>query len=120
MQNGAVFGAFYANLAPSVPIPPALRGPAFALLEHIALWPLTTVTDRFHPARRQLPKLSGNRRAFAQATVRHMLFGFVLGELERRLNPEPEPEPPAPDPAAEYSSNGHGSLEHAVSVEPAS
>ena len=53
------------------------------------------VTDRFHPARGELPALGGNRRAFAQATWRHLLFGFVLGELERRLNAEPEPAPPA-------------------------
>src|SRR5947209_20206733 len=34
LQNGAVFGATYANLAPLVPLPPLLRGPAFALAEH--------------------------------------------------------------------------------------
>jgi hypothetical protein len=67
-----------------------------------------------HPARRQLPQLAGNRRAFAQATWRHLLFGVVLGELERRLNAEPEPVPPEPE--IEFSSNGHGSLERAVSV----
>jgi hypothetical protein len=50
-----------------------------------------------------------------QATWRHLLFGFVLGELERRINAEPEPEPPEPE--TPYSSNGHGSLEHAVSVQ---
>ena len=59
-----------------------------------------------------------NRRAFAQATWRHLLFGVVLGELERRLNAEPEPAPPAYE--GEFSSNGHGTLAHAVSVEPAS
>jgi hypothetical protein len=108
----------YANVAPAIPLPPALRGPTAALAEHLALWPITALSDRLHPARKQLPSLAGNRRAFAQATVRHLLFGFVLGELERRLNAEPEPAPPQPE--AEYSSNGHGSLEHAVSVEPAS
>ena len=51
-------------------------------------------------------------RAFAQATSRHLLFGFVLGELERRLNAEPEPAPPQPE--TDYTSNGHGSLEHGV------
>ncbi len=117
MQNGAVFGAVYSNLAPVLPIAPALRGPAVALAEHLALWPLTAMSDRFHPARKELPVLAGNRRAFAQATWRHLLFGIVLGELERRLNAEPEPIPPEPE--AEFSSNGHGTLEHAVSVEPA-
>jgi hypothetical protein len=73
---------------------------------------LSFVSDRWHPARGDLPTLGGNRRAFAQATWRHLLFGFVLGELERRLNAEPEVEPPQPE--TDYASNGHGSLEHGV------
>ena len=114
MANGALFGAAYANLAPSLPLPPALRGPAVALTEHVGLWPLGALTDRFHPARRQLPKLQGNRRAFAQGLWRHFLFGLLLGELERRLNAVPEPTPPDDEP--DYSSNGHGRIEHAVTV----
>jgi hypothetical protein len=115
MGNGALFGAAYANIAPTLSIPPALRGPAAALLEHVALWPLGAITDRLHPARAELPRLRGNKPAFLQAAWRHLLFGVVLGELERRVNSEPEP-PPA-EPEADYSSNGHGSLEHAVSVQ---
>jgi hypothetical protein len=114
LQNGAMFGAVYANLAPVLPVPPVLRGPLAALAEHLALWPLGALSDRFHPARKQLPELAGNRRAFAQATWRHFLFGLVLGELERRLNAAPEAAPPQPE--ADFSSNGHGSLEHAASV----
>jgi hypothetical protein len=117
IQNGAAFGAVYANVAPLIPLPAVARGPAAALAEHLATWRLSAVSDRFHPARDQLPTLAGNRRAFAQATWRHLLFGIVLGELERRLNPVPEP---APDSGTDFSSNGHGSLEYAVSVEPAS
>src|SRR5262249_61120166 len=112
-----VFGAVYANIAPAMPIPAPLRGPLVALIEHLALWPLTTVVDRVHPARDDLPKYGGNRTAFAQATRRHLLFGFVLGELQRRVNAEPEPAPP--EPSANYSSNGHGSLQGAVSFQPA-
>jgi hypothetical protein len=112
--NGAVFGAVYSNLAPALPLPARLRGPAAALTEHLALWPLTAVCDRLHPARKQLPKLAGNHRAFAQATLRHLLFGVVLGELERRLNAVPEPAPLLTD--TEISSNGHGSLERAMSA----
>ncbi len=118
MQNGAVFGALYANVAPAIPLPPTVRGPFVALLEHVALWPLGAVSDRLHPARKELPPLAKNRRAFAQSTWRHLVFGLVLGELERRLNAVPEPAPPEPE--TDFSSNGHGSLEHAVSVEPAS
>jgi hypothetical protein len=114
IQNGAMFGAVYANFAPTLPFAPALRGPILAVAEHLAGWPLVALTDRFHPARGDLPALSGNRRAFIQATWRHLLFGIVLGELERRMNPPPEPAP-AP-PAPNYASNGHGSLERAVST----
>ena len=116
VQNGAVFGATYSIVAPALPLPAMVRGPAAALAEHLALWPLVGVTDRAHPARQRLPVLSGNRRAFAQATWRHLLFGIVLGELERRLNAAREPTPLQPE--AQYSSNGHGSLEHAVSAGP--
>jgi len=113
VQNGAVFGAVYATLAPALPVPPGLRGPIAGLAEHFALWPLVGLSDRFHPARAQLPVLSGNRRAFAQAAWRHLMFGYVLGELERRLNTD-EPMPPGPPP--DYASNGHGSLDRAVSA----
>jgi hypothetical protein len=115
LGNGALFGAVYSNIAPVLPLPPIMRGPTLALTEHVALWPLAAVSDRLHPARKRLPQLAGNRRAFAQATLRHLLFGVVLGELERRLNAAPEPAPPAAPP--DFSSNGHGSLEHAISTE---
>jgi hypothetical protein len=117
MGSGAVFGAVYANVAPAIPVPPMLRGPVAALTEHAVLWPLGAVTDRLHPARDELPKLQGNRAAWLQAAWRHLLFGVILGELERRVNAEPEAEPPEPE--TNFSSNGHGSLEHAVSVHDA-
>jgi hypothetical protein len=111
LANGAVFGALYANLAPRLPLPSWARGPAAALAEHLATWPLTAVTDRFHPAREELPRLGASGRAFAQATWRHLLFGVVLGELERRLN---APEPAEPASYEEIAAtNGHGSLESA-------
>jgi hypothetical protein len=112
--NGALFGAVYANTAPSLPVPPVLRGPLAGLAEHLATWPGTAVISRVHPDVDPLPQLWGSGRAFAQATWRHVLFGTVLGELERRLNP-PEPEPRPVDPAA-AASNGHGSAEHLVSI----
>jgi len=117
LTNGALFGAVYANVAPALPLPPVVRGPAAALAEHLALWRLTSVSDRYHPARKSLTQLAGNRRAFAQATVRHLLFGIVLGELERRVNTAPEPAPLLSE--SDFSSNGHGSLEQAVSAESA-
>lgn len=118
LENGALFGALYANLAPLVPLPAPARGPLAALIEHLAMWPAGRLSDRLHPAREELPALRGNRRAFWQATWRHLLFGAVLGELERRLNADPEEvEQPYEAP---YSANGHGTLEHAISAGPAS
>jgi hypothetical protein len=113
--NGALFGAVYANVAPSLPVPVWARGPAVSIAENIAAWPLGRLSDRWHPQRNKLPKLTGNRRAYAQATWRHFLFGVALGEIERRLNP-PEPEP-EPDVSMYVSSNGHGRLEHATVAE---
>jgi hypothetical protein len=92
VQNGAMFGAAYAGvLGPAlarVGVPRALGALLVAQAENFGLWPLGRLSDRFHPARDDLPGLAGNRRALAQATWRHLLFGIVLGELERRLNPE--------------------------------
>ena len=110
--NGAAFGAAYAIVAPSLPLPAWARGPAAGLAEHVATWPLTVVIDEHHPARRELPVLARNPRAFAQGTWRHLLFGVVLGELERRLNP-PAAAPLLPFDHA-FSSNGHGDIEQAV------
>lgn len=113
--NGAIFGGVYANIAPSLPLPVWARGPVVAVVENIALWPLGRLSDRFHPQRDKLPRLTGNRRAYAQATWRHVVFGVALGELERRLNP-PEPEPET-DVSVFVSSNGHGRIEHASVAE---
>jgi hypothetical protein len=109
--NGAALGAIYAAVAPRMPVPSWSRGPIVALSEHLATWPLTVAVDQLHPARDDLPRLTGSWRAFAQATWRHLLFGVVLGELERRLNPPPDPELPSYEHVV--SSNGHGRLEHA-------
>lgn len=114
LANGAVFGALYANVAPRLPLPSWARGPAAGLAEHVSTWPLTGLTDRFHPARKELPKLLPSPRAFGQSLWRHLLFGVVLGELERRLNAPPDPDLPSYE--AVISSNGHGSFETAVSA----
>src|SRR3954453_10008963 len=67
--------------------------------------------ERMHPARDRIAPISASRAAFWQATWRRLVFGLVLGELERRLN---APEPEAPSLEDVFSSNGHGSLEHAA------
>jgi len=111
VANGAAFGAAYSLLRPLVPAPPVVTGVAAGLTEHVALWPLGRLVDRHHPARSELEALGGNRRAFAQATWRHLVFGLVLGMVERRLNPEGEFEPLERVPV---SSNGHGNIEQAA------
>ena len=62
------------------------RGLLAGLIEHVATWPMVALVDRYHPARKELPKLVANRRAFGQATIRHAVFGIVLGLLEDALN----------------------------------
>lgn len=114
LQNGALFGAAYANLAPRMPLPSWARGPLAASAENFGTWPLTALVDRVHPARGELPATFASPRALAQSTWRHLLFGVVLGELERRLN---APDPGAtPDYADLAASNGHGRIAHALPV----
>jgi hypothetical protein len=103
LQNGALFGAAYAALAPSLPVPPVLRGPLAGLVEHIATWPALALVD---------PALFRSGRGFAQSAWRHALFGLVVGELERRLNPPADELEPVDEAAV--ASNGHGSAAHLV------
>jgi xanthosine utilization system XapX-like protein len=103
VQNGALFGALYANIAPSLPVPPILRGPLVGLLEHLVTWPVVALIE---------PAMWRSGRAFAQSAWRHLLFGVVVGELERRLNPPAAELEPVSEAAV--ASNGHGSAEHLV------
>jgi hypothetical protein len=102
VTNGAAFGAVYALLRPLIPGPAQTAGPIAGLTEHLATWPLIGLIDK---------SLVGNRRVFLQSAWRHLLFGLVLGELERRLNPAGQFEPLEQVPVA---SNGHGNIEHAA------
>ena len=67
-----------------------------------------------HPRPDTIPRLWGSGPAFAQATWRHLLFGTVLGEIERRLNP-PTDAGAHPEPVVSATSNGHGSADR---IEP--
>ena len=76
--NGAAFGLAYREAK-------RRRGwwaLRLAMLEHLALYPLSALVDRRHPARGSagIPKLL-TPRTFAQATVRHAVFGAALGRL---------------------------------------
>ena len=86
VQNGAILGAAYTRIKPSLPGPAVLRGLLLGLSEHVVTWPMTALVDRYHPARKELPKLAANPRAFGQATIRHAVFGIALGLLENALN----------------------------------
>ena len=77
--NGAAFGVAWEALSRRRRVSPV----ALALAEHVALWPLGRLVDRYHPARgtEGLPRLTGNRAAYVQATWRHAFFGWLLGRL---------------------------------------
>ena len=76
---GLIFWAIYDRIGGNV----FWLAVAFAMVEHLLTYPLTLLTDRYHPARGapELPPMSRSGRAFAQATFRHLLFGVVLGLL---------------------------------------
>jgi hypothetical protein len=80
--NGAVFGLAYHEITRRVPRDPRRLALELALLEHLALFSTGHFVNRYHPARGEpgVPDLL-SPRVFGQATVRHAVFGFVLGRL---------------------------------------
>ena len=78
--NGALFGLAYHEIARRSGRDGKRLALGLALLEHLALFPLGAVVDRRHPARGRpgIEKLF-SAPAFGQATVRHAVFGLVLG-----------------------------------------
>ena len=81
--NGAIFGLAFHELRRRARFDSRKLAVAAAVGEHLTLYPLRYFIDRYHPARGEpgIPPLLSNPRAFAQATWRHTLFGFVLGRL---------------------------------------
>jgi hypothetical protein len=75
--NGALFGVAYAQTRRR-----GTSAVALALAEHTVLFPLGAIVDHRHPARgtKGLAPM-WSKRAFAQATFRHLLFGALLGHL---------------------------------------
>jgi len=63
MVNGAVFGAVYAQLRPFLVGPAPLRGLTAAMAQHFAFWPLGSLSDRHHPASKELVPRGGCRPA---------------------------------------------------------
>jgi hypothetical protein len=82
--NGAGFGLVYHEARRRLPVEPRRLALGMALAEHVMLYPLCHLVDRYHPARGEpgVPPLAKNPRAFAQATWRHALFGALLGGFE--------------------------------------
>jgi len=83
--NGAVFGLAYEAARRRSRLDSRRLALGLALAEHVALYPLGYFVDRHHPARGEegVPPLLTNPRAFGQATVRHLLFGVLVGRLAR-------------------------------------
>jgi hypothetical protein len=86
VANGAAFGLAFDEARRRTGLPTRKLALGMALAEHLALYPLSGLVDRYHPARGEagIPPLLTSPRAFAQATWRHAVFGFVLGRLVRR------------------------------------
>src|SRR6059058_1361721 len=82
VQNGAILGTAYTRIKPSLPGPAVLRGLLLGLSEHVVTWPMTALVDRYHPARKELPKLAANRRALRPGDDPPRSVGIVLGLLE--------------------------------------
>jgi len=84
--NGALFGIVFHETRRRTRVRPRRLALAMALAEHLALFPLCFLVDRYHPARGEpgVPRLLTSPRAFAQATWRHGLFGVLLGRLAAR------------------------------------
>jgi hypothetical protein len=81
--NGALFGLAFEEVQRRTGWPRRRLAIGMALAEHAAVYPLSALVDRYHPARGEpgIPPLATNGRAFGQATVRHAVFGVVLGRL---------------------------------------
>jgi hypothetical protein len=83
--NGALFGLAFEGIRRATRVDGRRLAVGLAMAENVGLYPLGYFVDRFHPARgtEGIPPLLTNPRAFGQATVRHLLFGVVLGRLAR-------------------------------------
>jgi len=81
--NGAAFGLAYDTVRRRTGLPAERLALGLALAEHVTLYPLGYFVDRYHPRRGEpgVPPLLTNPRAFAQATLRHAVFGALLGRL---------------------------------------
>jgi len=82
VANGAVFGLVFEEVRQRTDVDKRRLAMGMALAENFTLFPLGALVDRYHPARGE-PGLAPTfgKRAFALATWRHALFGWLLGRL---------------------------------------
>jgi hypothetical protein len=80
--NGAAFGLAFEEARRRLEVDSRRLALGMALGEHLVLFSLGALVDRYHPARGEpgLPP-TFSPRAFAQATWRHALFGWLLGRF---------------------------------------
>jgi hypothetical protein len=80
--NGAIFGFAYFELTRRVSRDRRRLALELALLEHLTLFPTGFLVDRYHPARGEAGVVGVfSLLAFGQATLRHTLFGTLVGRL---------------------------------------
>lgn len=79
--NGAAFGVAFDVVRQRTGLPKRPLALGAALGEHLVLFPLGYFVDRYHPARGEpgVAPILLSQSAFAQATARHALFGYLLG-----------------------------------------
>ncbi len=82
--NGAAFGLAFDQARRRTGAEPRRLALSLALVENFATFPLASQLERWHPAA-GAPGVASfwSVRGLAQATVRHALFGIVLGRLAR-------------------------------------
>jgi hypothetical protein len=82
--NGAAFGIVFDQVRRATGAEPRRLALSLALAENVATFPLASQLERWHPASGE-PGVAPfwNARGFAQSTLRHALFGIVLGRLAR-------------------------------------
>jgi hypothetical protein len=80
--NGAIFGIVYFEIAQRGRRDRRRLALELAMLEHLTLFPTGLLVDRYHPARGAAGVVGlFSLPAFEQATLRHALFGKLLGTL---------------------------------------
>eukprot|EP01087_Luapelamoeba_hula_P006493 TRINITY_DN16567_c0_g1_i1.p1 TRINITY_DN16567_c0_g1~~TRINITY_DN16567_c0_g1_i1.p1 ORF type:complete len:164 (-),score=15.00 TRINITY_DN16567_c0_g1_i1:7-498(-) len=81
MLNGAAVGGLISLVSRRSGWGPMKASMAVIMTEHVATYPLTYWSDRYHPARKEgdVGPVFDRPREFAVATWRHILFGLVVG-----------------------------------------